>query len=594
MGYLDRWSRETNPETGAAFEHFRLYMDCTQNGALDADALLATPFGERLTELLERRFRFERLDPMCPEILKYYESIGVKKQMFDREEFFSRWALFSPAETDETRKYPLLIWNHGGKETIEDEEYITDLVPLAAAEQILILMAQDTSWEHNAELIERVAALMPLDRERVYMGGFSQGGRLAGAAQLRMPEKLAAVALSGGPVFDTTDNHAVPYTLLEAENLAAWCVPFLQIENRYIVVDNTNHWPPVNLGSLIWDFFRRFRRDSETGNIVEDEYKGYEGKNKGGKNMEPIICPEKYRVVTKDSIIVRKKADDWLYIFDEVNSVMMYLIVGEERALLFDTGYGFVPFRHLIDEVTDKPLTVVCSHGHDDHILGCFQFGEAWIGDGDLELCLSNDNPEQKEKQIISRRNKTPDIDALVDRDAYFATTLENCKFHIAHDGDVFDLGGLTLRVYAIPGHTKGSIGLYCPEKKAVFTGDTVMKNHVVVYGQALEVSGTPQEFIHALTRLEALDIETVWPAHGNAPAEKEYLTKTREMLIDWAHNGDIEKDSRNFERKPNSPFGNPNVKKGKYTYKDVFMTYHPGHLDQIHAFMAAHGGAVE
>ena len=65
-------------------------------------------------------------------------------------------------------------------------------------------------------------------------------------------------------------------------------------------------------------------------------------------------------------------------------------------------------------------------------------------------------------------------------------------------------------------------------------------------------------------------------------------------MLIDWAHNGDIEKDSKGFERKPNSPFGDPKIKKGKYTYKDVVMTYHPGHLDQIHEFMAEHDGAVE
>ena len=164
----------------------------------------------------------------------------------------------------------------------------------------------------------------------------------------------------------------------------------------------------------------------------------------------------------------------------------MYLILGEKGALLFDTGYGFARFRHLIDEVTDLPLTVVCSHGHDDHILGCFQFPEAYIAPEDLSLCLSNDNPEQKEKQIISRRAKTPDIDELVDRESYFATTLQNCRFLPAKDGDVFDLGGLTLVVYPIPGHTKGSIGLYCPEKKWMFTGDTMMLNHLLVYGQSL------------------------------------------------------------------------------------------------------------
>lgn len=401
MDYMKYWSQKTNPETGAAFEHFRYYMDCTQNGTFDVDGMLSTPFGEQLTHLLERRFRFEQLDPLCDEILAYYDSIGVKKLMFDKEDFFGRWALFVPAKMDTGKKYPLIIWNHGGKETIEDEEYITDLVPLAATEKIMILMAQDTSWEHNAELIERVAEIRPLDRERIYMGGFSQGSRLSGAAMLRMPEKLAGVALNGGPIFDTTDNHNVPYHLLEIENLTAWLVPYLQIQNRcdvsnlapinrytprkvtpkvdnhyyvnpkydmmvdptynhdgitrerilppargskevwlmnllnlrlatlgcefrdpakclsyaetpedelhyamgfygdeerienrlgikhyvidirnrdgidafrYVLVDNTNHWPPVTLGTLIWEFFRQFRRDSETGNIVQDVY----------------------------------------------------------------------------------------------------------------------------------------------------------------------------------------------------------------------------------------------------------------------------------------------------------------------------------
>lgn len=401
MDYMRYWSQQTNPETGAAFAHFRYYMDCTQNGTFDVDGLLATEFGERLTHFLERRFRFEQLDPMCQEIQDYYASIGVRKQLFHPEDFFGRWVLFSPLEIDQNKQYPLLIWNHGGKETIEDEEYITDLVPLAGSEKILILMAQDTSWEHNAELIDQVAQIMPVDMERVYMGGFSQGSRLSGAAQLRMPEKLAAVALNGGPIFDTTDNHNVPYTILEIENMTAWLVPFMQIQNRcdvsnlaplnrytprkktpkvdnhyyvnpnydilvdptynhdgitrerilppergsretwlmnllnlrlatlgcefrdpakclhyantpedeihhavgfygdderievllgvkhymvdihnrdgldvfrYVVVDNTNHWPPVTLGTLIWDFFKQFRRDRVTGEIVQDVY----------------------------------------------------------------------------------------------------------------------------------------------------------------------------------------------------------------------------------------------------------------------------------------------------------------------------------
>ncbi len=309
--------------------------------------------------------------------------------------------------------------------------------------------------------------------------------------------------------------------------------------------------------------------------------------------MEPIICPEKYRVIDKDNIIVRKKVSDWLYILDEVNCTYMYLIIGKEKALLIDAGYGFTQFRHLIDEVTDLPLTVVCTHGHDDHVLGCTQFPQAYLNERDFDLLWSNDNPVQKEKQIVARRESAPDIDNLIDKETYCNTSLRSCEFLPVSDGDVFDLGGITLQVYPIPGHTKGSIALYCPEKKAIFTGDTVMKNHRVIYSQALEISAPPQEFIAALTRIEKLDIETVWPAHGNVPVEPEYIGKTRELLIDWAHHGDIEKDRMTQPTK--SLFGKPGQPRpGLYYYQDIYMSYHQGHLEQIHEFMAEHDGTVE
>ena len=46
--------------------------------------------------------------------------------------------------------------------------------------------------------------------------------------------------------------------------------------------------------------------------------------------------------------------------------VNMILVVGNERALLFDTGYGFDDITSAIREITDKPFDVVMSHGHLD------------------------------------------------------------------------------------------------------------------------------------------------------------------------------------------------------------------------------------
>ncbi|MCC8101620.1 MAG: MBL fold metallo-hydrolase [Clostridiales bacterium] len=310
--------------------------------------------------------------------------------------------------------------------------------------------------------------------------------------------------------------------------------------------------------------------------------------------MDSIICPAKYRTITRENIVERIQVNDWLYILDEVNSAIMYLIVGSKGALLFDTGYGFVGFKHLITEVTDLPITVVCSHGHDDHVLGNYEFGEVYIAKADYALCISNDNPEQKEKQILSRRIKTPNIDDLVDREEYFnRTKMEGCQFRFTQDDDIFDLGGITLKVFSVPGHTPGSIALYTPEKKALFSGDFMMKNHKLVYAQGIEISAPPQDFIRGLGRLEKLDVETVWPAHGDAPAGPELITDTRAMLIEWAHQGDPEKDEAP-KPKGNVVFGDPKRKPHIYRYKDLEMNYNVDHLWQIRDYMAQHDGAVE
>ena len=54
--------------------------------------------------------------------------------------------------------------------------------------------------------------------------------------------------------------------------------------------------------------------------------------------------------------------------------VISYLIIGDESALLFDTGNGIGDIRAIVDQLTDKPVRVLNSHSHIDHIGGNYQF----------------------------------------------------------------------------------------------------------------------------------------------------------------------------------------------------------------------------
>ena len=146
-----------------------------------------------------------------------------------------------------------------------------------------------------------------------------------------------------------------------------------------------------------------------------------------------------------------------IFLMDEAHEATGYLVVGEERACVIDTMNGYNDLYQAVRKWTDKPLTVVNTHGHPDHIFGNIYFEEAFIHPKDLELARSfAESPEFQEFCGEKGRSMPP--------------------FREIHPGDVLDLGGRTLEVFALPGHTPGGILLLLREDRILFTGDSV--NH--------------------------------------------------------------------------------------------------------------------
>ena len=82
--------------------------------------------------------------------------------------------------------------------------------------------------------------------------------------------------------------------------------------------------------------------------------------------------------------------EDGIYEIDEFDCVSVFVIVGEKRALVVDTGTGIGDLKWIIEEkITDKPYDVVLTHNHGDHTGGAGFFDEVWIHVADMDWSLS-------------------------------------------------------------------------------------------------------------------------------------------------------------------------------------------------------------
>ena len=147
------------------------------------------------------------------------------------------------------------------------------------------------------------------------------------------------------------------------------------------------------------------------------------------------------------------------------------LLVGTEKAMLIDTGFGYGDLRGVVEKYIDgKPLIIANTHAHFDHSCGNGQFSEdIYIGDGDIELCRKHTS-EKARRNAVKRGEELGSLPENFDADAYVSQGSGNLV--PLYDGDVFDLGEITIRAVSAPGHSAGSMCFLYVEENWLYTGD--------------------------------------------------------------------------------------------------------------------------
>lgn len=185
---------------------------------------------------------------------------------------------------------------------------------------------------------------------------------------------------------------------------------------------------------------------------------------------------------------------------DEGMEVRALLVLGARRAAVIDTLTSpeeMAPFLSILSE-SGRPAIVVNTHADWDHVWGNAAFPGAMVVGH--RICRQRLLGEEERRVLDEKRAERPDRYAqvrLVPPDLTFDTAL------------ALDLGGLTLELHHLPGHTEDCLMAYLPERRLLFAGDCAEEPFPLLSTTRLE------SWAAGLRAWSERDLATVIPAHG-------------------------------------------------------------------------------
>jgi hydroxyacylglutathione hydrolase len=200
-----------------------------------------------------------------------------------------------------------------------------------------------------------------------------------------------------------------------------------------------------------------------------------------------------------------------VWAFHEYN-VTFYLVIGKERSMLIDTGWGIGDLEKLSGSMGIKYLDVVLTHGHPDHVGGAYQFPSVRISPEDLNA-MNSDYSVETRQRYLHGSIKPPYPDGF-SQEIWTSARLN--RIEDLEEGQTFDLGGRILEVIAMPGHTAGSVCLLDAREGLLFSGDSIQEQVLLHLETSLPLDVYRDSLKHVLEFRSSF--HSVFPCHGASP----------------------------------------------------------------------------
>jgi len=197
------------------------------------------------------------------------------------------------------------------------------------------------------------------------------------------------------------------------------------------------------------------------------------------------------------------------------NNCNTYFIDGKKK-ILVDPGHYHL-FSHVRDQLSQLSLTpedmdmVIITHGHPDHMEGIriFENSDTLIALHETEMTfIKSVAPHYGEALGISEFE--PDI--------------------LLEEGDL-TIGDQVFQVIHTPGHSPGSICLYQPDKKVLFTGDVVFNQGI---GRTDLPGGNGPELKESIQKISRLDVSLLLTGHGDMVSGRDAVAENFKMIEDY------------------------------------------------------------
>lgn len=221
-----------------------------------------------------------------------------------------------------------------------------------------------------------------------------------------------------------------------------------------------------------------------------------------------------------------EKVTDHIKAIKSLSGEFLYLIEGESKAALIDTCVGVGHIRDYAEELTDKPITVLLSHGHIDHAMGAPEFERVYMNNKDIPLYQSQCALEERKGYVAACIG--PEAAAEIAAEEYVPARPDQ-KFEALEDGMVFDLGGIHIDVCEFPGHTKGCMIFLVREEKILILGDAC-NNATFLFDDICSTVADYQKQIKKVSNLLEGRYDRVWIMHHLMEAPVSILTEMSDV----------------------------------------------------------------